>query len=74
MKIILISALSILMIAFSRQNVLMIRNIDLFSKPISGLQFLSEFADDVEYVPLRTTENSLISFVHGFTSRTIGFT
>ena len=68
MKIIFITVLSILMIAFSGQTSgPVIRNIDLFSKPVSGLQFLSEFAGDVEFVPLQTTENSLISFVHGFT-------
>jgi hypothetical protein len=67
MKIILITSLSIFLIAFSSQNAMMIRNIDLFSKPGAELQFLSEFASDVEYVPLQTTENSLISFVHGFT-------
>jgi hypothetical protein len=34
--------------------------IDLFSKPASSVKALSDFANNIEYIPLETTKNSLI--------------
>jgi hypothetical protein len=38
--------------------------IDLLSQPSDKLTKLSEIASDVEYIPLQTSENSLISYIH----------
>ena len=38
--------------------------IDLLSQPSDKLSKLSEIASDVEYIPLQTSENSLISYIH----------
>lgn len=38
--------------------------IDLFDSPRSEIKNLSEIATNVEYIPLQTTENSLISFIN----------
>lgn len=35
--------------------------IDLLSKPVSTIEKLSEFADNIEYIPLQTVEGSLLS-------------
>lgn len=39
-------------------------NIDLLSKPIKKISHLSEIATNVEYIPLQTSDNSLISYIH----------
>jgi hypothetical protein len=56
----IISSFALVLSAFSSKDKEPLNIIDVLSSPKSVMTDLSEMAVDIEYIPLETTENSLI--------------